>query len=102
MSSQVVPLVTTLQLNAPALALHPAGKVVRLLVSCNAVARRASSVVKVMLMDWPGEPNMAVIWPEGAAVPTTLSLVVAAYGIFTTPKLGVPLARFYQKRKLIV
>ncbi len=61
MSWQAVPLVTTLQLKAPAPALQPAGSVLRLLVNCSAVARRPSSVVKVTLMGWPGAPNMAVI-----------------------------------------
>ena len=61
MSWQVVPLVTTLQLNAPDPALHPAGSAVKLLVNCRAVARRPSSVVKVTLTGCAGAPNMAVI-----------------------------------------
>ena len=72
--------------------LQPAGSAVRLLVSCNAVAGRPSSVVNVTATDWVPMPTTALIWPDGDAVATALSLVVAAYVRFAVPVCGVPLS----------
>ncbi len=69
---------------------QPAGNAARSLVSCSAVAVRVSSVVNVTKRFWPACPTIAAIWPAGAAVATTLSLLVAAYGIFTDPVVNVP------------
>jgi hypothetical protein len=73
-----LPLLRPLHEKEVAVLLQPGGSEAKLVVSCNAVAGRPSSVVNVTMTGWVPEGATALIWPVGDAVATTLSSVVAA------------------------
>ncbi len=77
-NTQPFPPSTPMHMNEPTLLVQPSGNVVRSVVTASAVAGRPSSVVNVTAAVGLAWPTIALIWPEGAAIPTTLSLVVAA------------------------
>ena len=85
-----MPVLTPLQVKLVSVLLQPAGSAARLVVSTRAVAGRPSLVVNVTATAWLPEPTTALIWPDGDAVPTMLSFVVAAYTMFRSPFLAVP------------
>ena len=86
----LAPLLKPLHAKELSTLLQPDGIAARLLVTCNAVAGRPSSVVNVTETACAPAPTTALIWPIGDAVATTLSSVVAAYATFNDPAMGAP------------